>query len=460
MALCVGGSPLLGELEGAYKKLQMKKVIKYSLLTVLLSVSSIANAQTLQELINVALANNYQIRILKNEVQIAANNNTMGNAGQLPTVSLDGAYSESFNNTRQEFSDGSSREGDNARNTNVNLSVLANWTIFNGFSVYAKKNQLGYLEQLGELNSKFYIEQTVSDIVMAYHQLAYEMQLLKSFQQMIAISRFRLNLEQKRKEIGSSTAMAFGQALVDYQTDSIMLLNQQNTIQTLKIELNRILSNNLENELTISDESFSLFPIPAKEELSKMVENSNNQLEQQRLQELIAETALRMSKANRYPKIDLFAGYQYSKTSSAIGFFRSNENFGPTVGVSVSFNLFNGGAVNREIKNTKIFTENAQLTKQDVTQNINADVLKLYNEHISLGERITLAKSNVTTMQNVYETASEQLKKGAINGYDFRLTQLTLLNSELTLMQLQLASKAIEISLNRLSGTVLGAYMN
>jgi outer membrane protein TolC len=167
-----------------------------------------------------------------------------------------------------------------------------------------------------------------------------------------------------------------------------------------------------------------------------------------------------MSKANRYPKIDLFAGYQYSKTFSEVGFFSSNQKYGPTVGVSVSFNLFNGGAVNREIKNTKIFTENSQLTKQDVTQNINADVLKLYNEHVSLGKRITLAKSNVATMQKVYETASEQLKKGAINGYDFRLTQLTLLNSELTLMQLQLASKAIEISLNRLSGTVLSAYMD
>lgn len=438
----------------------MKKIITYSLLTILLSVNSLANAQTLQELINVALANNYQIRILKNEAQVAANNNTMGNAGQLPTVSLDGAYSTSFNNTRQEFADGSIREGNNAKNTNVNLSVLANWTIFNGFSVYARKNQLNYLEQLGELNSKFYIEQTVSDIVMAYHQLVYESQLLKHYQQTLNISRFRLNLEQKRKEIGSSTAMAFGQALVDYQTDSIMLLNQQNTIETLEIELNRILSNNLENELSISDEGFSLFPIPTKEELVKMVESSNNQLEQQRLQELIAETELRMSKANRYPKIDLFAGYQYSKTFSEVGFFSSNQNYGPTVGVSVSFNLFNGGAVNREIKNTKIFTENSQLTKQEVTQNINADVLKLYNEHVSLGERIILAKSNVATMQKVYETASEQLKKGAINGYDFRLTQLTLLNSELTLMQLQLASKAIEISLNRLSGNVLNVYMS
>ena len=61
----------------------MKKFLnKNSLVVVLIGFSSLANAQTLQELINVALANNYQIRILKNEAQVAANNNTMGNAGQ------------------------------------------------------------------------------------------------------------------------------------------------------------------------------------------------------------------------------------------------------------------------------------------------------------------------------------------------------------------------------------------
>jgi outer membrane protein TolC len=437
----------------------MRQTLNNIIAVVLICYSYTANTQTLQELVNVALANNYQIRILKNKAQIASNNNTLGNTGMLPSVDLNGAYTTSFNNTRQEFADGSVREGSNAKNTNINLSVLANWTIFNGFSVYAKKSQLNYLEELGQLNSKFYIEQTVSDIVMAYHQLVYEKQLLKNYQQTLNISAIRLNIESKRKEIGSGKAMDFGQALVDYQTDSIRLLAQQNTIQSLEIELNRILINPLENEIIVNNENIILLPISSKEELMKKVEVSTNQLEQERLQELIAETELRMTKASRYPKIDLFAGYQYSKTFSEVGFFRSNQNYGPTVGVSVSFNLFNGGANNREIKNTKIYSENAQLNKQQVNQNINADVLKFYNEYLSMNKRITLAKSNVENMQKVYIAAEEQLKKGAINGYDFRLTQLSLLNSEITLMQLQLASKAIELNLNRLSGTVLSTYM-
>lgn len=417
------------------------------------------SAQTLKEMINTALANNYQLNIIKNEAQMAINNNVIGNTGALPTVNLNGTYSNSFNNTKQEFADGSVREGSNAKNTNLNVAAMANWTVFNGFSVYAKRSQLGYLEELGQINSKFYIEQTVSDIVTAYHQLVYEKQLLNNYQKSLNISLFRLNLEKKRKEVGAGKAMDFGQALVDYQADSIRLLGQENTIKALQIELNNILNNQLEQPLQISDETFNFVVIPSKDSLLQNVNNANQQLAQQRLQELIAETELRMAKASRYPKIDVFAGYQYAKTTAAVGFVNSSQNYGPTVGVSISFNLYNGGAANREIKNTKLYTENTSLTKQQVNQQINADVLNFYNEYNTITTQITLAQSNVTEMAKVYKTAEEQLKQGSINGYDFRLTQLSLLNSELTLMQLQFALKAIEINLNRLSGKVLEAYV-
>lgn len=418
-----------------------------------------ASAQTLQELINTALQNNYQINIVKNEATIASNNNVIGNTGMLPSVDLNGTYSNSFNNTKQVFADGTIREGSNAKNTNLNISALANWTVFNGFSVYAKKDQLGYLEELGQLNSKFYIEQTVSDIVTAYHQIVYEKQLLNNFQQSLSISLFRLNLEKKRKAIGAGKAMDFGQALVDYQTDSIRLIAQENAIKALQVDLNNILSTTLENELQISDKEFSFTVIPSKDSLLQNVENANNQLAQQRLQELIAETELRMSKASRSPKIDLFGGYQYSKSTAAVGFSNSSQNYGPTVGISVSFNLYNGGATNRAIKNTKLYTENTSFTKQQVTQQVNADVLNFYNEYNAITTQITLAKSNVAEMTKVYKIAEEQLKQGAINGYDFRLTQMSLLNSELTLMQLQFTLKAIEVNLNRISGKTLKSYL-
>ena len=55
--------------------------------------------------------------------------------------------------------------------------------------------------------------------------------------------------------------------------------------------------------------------------------------------------------------------------------------------------------------------------------------------------------------------AEEQLKQGAINGYDFRMTQQTLLDAQNALSQLQFSLKTLEIGINRLTGAVLEAYL-
>ncbi|WP_020530311.1 TolC family protein [Flexithrix dorotheae] len=437
----------------------MKRILNKIFVLAAIFIVSNGSAQTLQEFINTAIQNNYQIKIVKNESIIAENNNTLGNAGFLPSLDIAGGYSNSFNNTKQVFADGTIREGSGAKNTNLNMSALMNWTVFNGFRVFAKQDQLGYLQTLGELNSKFYIEQTVADITTAYYQLVYEKKILENFEQSLEISAFRLKIARKKQEIGSATIIDYGQAMVDYQTDSIRILAQQNTIQSLIIELNRIANNPLEQPIKIQNKTFEAKILPSIDSLKYLISENNNQLAQQRLQELIAETELRITQANRYPSVNLFAGFQYNKNTAEVGFSNSNQTFGPTIGVNVSFNLFNGGNTKREIKNNMLFAENSTLTKNQITNDVDANVLSSYYQYQSVTNQISLAQNNVAQMNKINATAQEQFKRGAINGYDFRLTQLILLENQLKLTQLQFTLKTIEINLNRLSGKILEVYL-
>ncbi|MCB0280678.1 MAG: TolC family protein, partial [Calditrichaeota bacterium] len=263
----------------------------------------------------------------------------------------------------------------------------------------------------------------------------------------------------KRKAVGGGKAMNYGQALVDYQSDSIRVLAQESRIASLKIDLNAVLNNQLEADIRLIDSGFRQFNPVSKEEILKSVEAANSQLEQQRLMELIAETEIRMALGDAFPKIDIYAGYQYSKSTATVGFSNSNQSYGPTFGITISFNLYNGGETNRAIKNSELYSSNSKLTKEEVEQDIHSNVLILYTDFNSISQQINLAKSNVEEMTKVYQTAEEQLKRGAINGYDFRLTQQMLLNSELTLKQLQFSLKMIEINLNRLSGHILDLYL-
>lgn len=437
----------------------MKHILNKIILIAAICTSFESSAQTLSELINTAFQNNYQIRILRNEAEIASINNSKGSAGELPVVDFNGNYNNSFNNTLQKFADGTVRQGDFARTSNINFSLVGNWTIFDGFRIDARKEQLAHLEKIGELNSKFYIEQTASDIALAYYQLVFEKLLLNNYQDLLDISAYRLSIEEKRREIGLGKMLDYGQALVDYQADSIRILEQKNIIKTLTIQLNQVLNTDLENELSVDENYFPNLPLPAKDSLLGQVKIQNRQLEIQRLEELVSETELRIARADRYPRVDLFGGVEYNRSLAEVGFIESNRNLGPTIGISVSYRLFDGGAAKRNIQNANLNIQNTKLTREQVNQDLDASVLSLYYQYLSVIERIALAESNVSAMEKVYETASEQLRAGAINGFDFRQTQLNLFNAEITLTRLQLNLKTIEINLNRLSGRVLQSYL-
>src|SRR4051794_30499763 len=61
---------------------------------------------TLEQAIDIALKNNYDIRISKNDAEIASRNNTAGNAGMLPKVT--GVLSDNYtlSHLNQQFTSG------------------------------------------------------------------------------------------------------------------------------------------------------------------------------------------------------------------------------------------------------------------------------------------------------------------------------------------------------------------
>jgi outer membrane protein TolC len=88
----------------------MKKIILNISLTVFLIPSTYAQKLiTEQDAVGIALKYNYDILIARNNATSDSVNNTTGNAGMLPTLSINGSESYSTaNNVQQKFSDGTS----------------------------------------------------------------------------------------------------------------------------------------------------------------------------------------------------------------------------------------------------------------------------------------------------------------------------------------------------------------
>src|SRR5215217_2634924 len=108
------------------KKRQMNlKQYTYGMLAMLsmcfLGISTVSGQEklTLKDAISIALQNNYDIRLIKNEIEIAKNNANLGNAGMLPIATATFNTGGSRQNTIQTQASGTERRINGARNSNM-----------------------------------------------------------------------------------------------------------------------------------------------------------------------------------------------------------------------------------------------------------------------------------------------------------------------------------------------------
>lgn len=416
-------------------------------------------AQSMQEFMQRALEENYQLSITRLESDIASNNNTAGNAGFLPIIDLTGQYTYSLSTTQQNFFNGDQREGSNARNTGLNGTLAINQTLFDGFRMFASRDQLTLLEDMGRVNVRFFIDQTLADIATLYFQLIKEYEILNYLRETIKVSAYRERLEKRRTELGAGTGLDYQQAVVAFQNDSSLIISQKSIIRSLEIELNRIVNRNLDTPVILTTDSLDTTPHGyAREEFALLVDQRNRSLRMAQLEELIAETEVRIQRAELSPVITAFGGYTYNRSTSEIGFVESNRSYGPNIGVGVRFNLFNGGNNRREVRNAEFQRSIAVDNKALVEQGLKAELFDTYAQYKYTLERIRITQRSVEAAKEAQFIAEAQLREGAINGIDFRVNQVTLINAENNLAQLKFALKALEVNLYRLTSQVMESY--
>ncbi|MBL0342219.1 MAG: TolC family protein [Bacteroidetes bacterium] len=116
----------------------MKNIFASIILILLLNNSSHPQETlSLSNAIETSLKNNFFLNIVKNDDQVAKNNNTLGNAGFLPTIDIAAAGIRTNNNTQQNFSNGAEIKQNNVVTDNLSAGARLNWTLFDGMKMFA-----------------------------------------------------------------------------------------------------------------------------------------------------------------------------------------------------------------------------------------------------------------------------------------------------------------------------------
>lgn len=422
---------------------------------VLFPLQFLGQSYTLTELVQKALEENYQLQIARNYEQMAQNRNTYGFAGFLPSVNVTGEQVWGIQNTEQSFFTGEVRSGDNALNTRFNAMAEVDWTVFDGFSMFARKDRLGHLARLGKMETRFFIEQTITDIAHVYNQLIKEKQLLQIYRQSAEFSSFRLNLESRKRQVGAGSTLLYNQALMDFNSDSVLLSDQQMLVKELQIQINRNINEPPSYEVHPMDEHIELLGVESSDVLLERALENNMNLERAHLEEMLADADYRIQRGRQYPQVSVFGNYAFTEQTSELGFVESSLQYGGQFGIRVRFNLYDGGRERIQLRNLQLEQRNMSLDKQDTHAHLESEIARLKNRYNAyLGQKELLQESLEAARQTL-SIASEQLEAGSISGFDFRQAQITALMVEVQFVELQYRIKSVEIDLYRISGDLL-----
>ncbi len=407
----------------------------------------------LEDAIKIALENNYDIKIAKNNLKIDETNSTAGNAGMFPTLSATVANNNSILNTTQTQASGDKRTLDNAINMNLTYGVGLDWTIFDGMRMFARREQLKVLQKQGEAELKLAIITRISDVYATYFDLVQQQQQIKALDTAIVISNQRLTTAQNRYSIGKAAKLEVLNAQVDLNTDVSSRLKQLELYQNSKIRLNEILARDTKLDFKVKDK-ITIDASLKYDELKSLSEKQNPQLQAQLLEKNSAELQLKQVKAGRYPTVRINSGYNFTRSEASLGFVTQSSGRGFVYGINASVPIFDGFNQNRNEKVAKLQVENVESTINQQKIALESQLGMAYQSYLTNLELTKVEEKNSEIAKQNLDITLAKFKIGTITPIEYRTAQLNFVNALVRYSNAQFQTKLFEISLKELSGTL------
>ena len=405
---------------------------------------------TLQKAIETGLKNSFDIQLAKNNEEIAKNNASAGNAGMLPFVDLNAGQNNSVSNTHQEYSSGNVVDRSGARSYNQNAAVALDWTLFDGFRMFTTYNKLQEFQSRGELVMKFQVQQVVAEISRRYYDVVRLQEQVKVLETAMKLSEERTSIAKDRKDIGAGSNFDLLQAQLDQNSDKSQLVQLQNQVSNAYVSLNASMGLDPAAKVIVSD---TVIPVRTLnyEELKKSFLEKNYELQVAQIDNRIAMLQLKEIKSQRLPVVSLNSSYNFLNVNNDVGLVTLNQNKGFAYGLTLSYPIFDGFNVNRQVKNANLNIENTKLETQRLALDLNSQFEILYRSYEAAKQVAAIEKTNLDISAQNMDIANERLKLGTVSSLEWRDVQLKYVDAGNRLLGAMYVVKVTEIQLLQLA---------
>ncbi len=415
-----------------------------------------------EEVIGRALETNFGINIAQNQVEIAENNQSILNSGYLPTVTGIAGAGYDLNDRITEPENGDIVDQQGIENNRYNASVNLGYTLFDGLGRFYNYKSLKEQYDLSQLEARETIENTVLQIMSVYYEIARLSENIEVLEETLEISKNRVTRAQYQFEYGQANNLVVLNARVDVNNDSIALMETAQQLRNTKRDLNVLLDREVEDNRFTVDTTVNFISDLELQGFIDQAERNNVSLLQIDQSLEISDYDIRISKSGYLPVIDLTGSYGWNRNrSAATAFFPGSTTTtdGLSAGVSLRWDIFDGGRTNVQVQNSRLRYENQQILKEQLETEVRRDIANALGNYRNKLFILEVQEDNVKTNQDNFNRSEEQYKLGRITSIEFRQAQINLLDARTSLNLAKYDAKLAELQVLQLTGQLLNVEL-
>lgn len=373
---------------------------------------------TLQDAMDVALDQNFDIRIAANELDQARANNTIGNAGMLPSINAIGSVNKSVTEARIQLASGAVQDRKGAHSEALSGAVQLDWVLFDGLRMFTVKRQLEQQVQIGNTGLQQQLQSTLVQVISVYAEVVRQKQQLAAIDTAMALARTRMDLARKKFEVGTSAKTDYLQAQVDYNASRAAALSQSALLRQAKDSLMVLLGRNQFANYDVQDSLSLDTGLVYHDQEQWMDRNFSVQLARQ--QKLLSEYDLRLLKGAQLPLLGFSASYNYNRTQNDAGVALFNRTYGPQAGLDLSLPLFNGFNLRRQKKLARLEIVRQDLLVQQLQTGTSARYRTAWRAYDNAVKGLRLEQENIAYAGENVMIQQARFRVGVANMLELR----------------------------------------
>ena len=420
------------------------------------------NAQTavplsLKGAIDIMLEKNFDIQIVKKNLESAKLNNNLGSAGFYPMIDIGASQTNRYDNTRAIVP---TNNRDESVSNSIRPYATLNWTLFNGFSARISKAKFELLENLSEGNVALVVENKIQAVVLAYYQALLNMEKLTTIEKVKKLSSDRYDYMQTKQSFGSAVSYDVLQAQNAFLSDSTTYLLQQLELKKSLLNLNLLLGVDKASKFELTDNFTVLEADYDFATVEAQMLSNNKTIANQYINQEILKKNIDFSRTALYPSLRVSSGSDYTNSGFKYSGMPRNTSYSYDfyANFSLSFNLFNGGRTRKAIQAAQIQEEIGKLGIDHMKQSLSNAMVTIFEMYSIRKQLLSVANLSLEKAKLNLELSTERFKSGAINSFNFRDIQLIYINAEFNRLEAVYNLLDANTEILRLSGSIISEF--